>query len=54
MKALQEELGPALEQVRQGGRAVQAGEDVVLLDLDGRQLAALATAFSVLRQGWSG
>src|SRR5215472_6969855 len=39
---LHDELRPALEQVKQAGLAFLALEGVVLLDLDGRQLAAPA------------
>ena len=41
-EVLHDELSPALEQVQQAGLAVRALEDVVLLDLDGRHLAASA------------
>src|ERR1700735_1648657 len=42
-EVLHDELSPALEQVQQAGLAVRALEDVVLLDFDGRHLAAPAS-----------
>src|SRR6266849_4982805 len=41
-EVLHDELGPALEQIKEAGFAVRAFEDVVLLDSDGRHLAAPA------------
>src|SRR5450755_3409929 len=41
-EVLHDELSPALEQIQQAGLAGRALEDVVLLDFDGRHLAAPA------------
>src|SRR6266700_4922583 len=55
-EVLHDELRPALEQVQQAGLALGALEDVLLLDLDGRHLAApardlLQSAYGLLLGG---
>src|SRR5487761_1038077 len=55
-EVLHDELSPALEEIQQAGLAVRALEDVVLLDFDGRHLAApardlLESAYSLLLGG---